>query len=554
MSKISSDILTDTDFKIEPGASLFWGAISRWFGLGVSVFLGLLVTPVIIRTLGKDLYGLWGVVASFSGFYGLFDFGLSSAAARFLGNAIGAKDIKQFNRVISTGNTLLRAASFLVVIFAAALIVPAQSLLHIPDNYTTQFRLLVILSAVSMAISMMMAIYGGALLASEDFIVLSGIRIFAAICRSVGGLVAVLAGKGVVGLVAVNVFMTVLEQSITYLRFRKRFPQVESSFSKFDIATARNLIGFGTVVNIVFIAELVRSKSDVMLVTRFGGLGQAGLYAVAIAVFGYFFTALVAVFSVTTPRLNKLHGTGIRAEFDAFFHRASHLTSACASLLAGLLIGLAPLLIRLWIGRGFEESSIVLQILVGGYFLDFATQPGVASIYATGRQRYFAFQSVIEATASFTCAYILGDKFGMKGVAAGIVIPIILIRSTAQPWFVARNLSISFSDYWFRTVGAAISAMLALAGGLALISDVWRGWLALSITVLAIGLAAIILWLLVLNGDDRTYSIAIMRRVLSRLHCLDEKTRYYLLFWRENGTQKSGKIVEGHTSNNGEIF
>jgi O-antigen/teichoic acid export membrane protein len=534
MNKLNYGNSLSTEFKISPGASLFWGALSRWFGLGVSVLMGLLVTPIIIRTLGKDLYGLWGVVASFSGFYGLFDFGLSSAASRFLGNAIGAKDLAQFNRVVSTGNILLRAAAFLVVIFAIALIVPAQSLLHIPDSYTTQFRLLIILSVASIAISMMMAIYGGALLASEDFIVLSGIRIVAAICRSIGGLVAVLAGKGVVGLVAVNVIMTVIEQFITFLRFQKRFPQAKSSFSGFDIATARNLIGFGTAVNIVFIAELVRSKSDVMLVTRFGGLGQAGLYAVAITVFGYFFTALAAVFSVTAPRLNKLHGMGVLAEFNTFFQRASHLTSACASLLAGFLIGLAPLLIRLWLGRGYEESATVLQILVGGYFLEFSMQPGVASIYATGRQRYYAFQGVIEAAASFTCAYILGAKFGMKGVAAGIVIPIIVIRSIAQPWFVARNLSISLNDYWFRTVGAATSAMLVLAGGLALISDIWRGWLVLSIAVLATGLAVIMLWLLVLNGDDRTYSITIMRRVLNRLSCWMKKARYYLFFGREN--------------------
>jgi O-antigen/teichoic acid export membrane protein len=520
MNKLNCDNSPSTEFKIAPATSLFWGAMSRWASLGVSVLLGLLITPLIIKTLGKDLYGLWGVVASFSGFYGLFDFGLSSAASRFFGTAIGAKDIAQFNRVASTGSTLLRAAALLVVLFALAIVVPAQSLLHIPDHYTTQFRWLVVLSATSVAISMMMAIYGGALLASEDFVTLSCIRIFAVIFRSVGGLGAVLAGKGVIGLVVVNVLMTVLEQCTIFLRFRKRFPQVKSGFYGFDTATARSLVGFGVATYVAMIAEIVRSKFDVMLVTRFGGLGQAGLYAVAITAFGYLFGAIAAVFSVTWPRLNKLHGTGIRSEFDAFFMRASHLTAACASLMAGLFIGFAPLLIRLWLGRGYEQSATVLQILVGGYFLDFATNPGIGSLYATGRQRYFATQSAVEAAASFVCAYMLGAKFGMKGVAWGIVIPIILIKLTAQPWCVSRNLSISFSNYWFRTVAAATLAMLLLAGGGALITDCLTqggGWLMPLFAVAAIAIAAVVLWRFVLDAEDRVCVIDIKRRSLSKV-------------------------------------
>ncbi len=520
MAYFNSEDQTSTEFKIPSRSNLFSAALSQWLGMGISILFGLIVTPVIIRTLGNESYGLWGLVASFVGFYGLFDFGLSLAVSRFLGNAIGAKDLRQFNQVASTGKCFLGGVSVLVIIFAIVIVGKAQSILGIPAEYSAQFRLLIILSAVSVAISLMMSIYAGALLASEDLVFLNLIRIVINVARSLGALMAVLAGKGVVGLAIVSVVTTGLEQSIIYLRCRIRLPQLKPRFFGFEMPLALKLIGFGAATFVAMIADLLRSKLDVILVTRFGGLNQAGIYAVALVVFRYFFRAISAVFNVTWPRLNKLHGAGNQAELQAFFLKASHITAACASLVAGLLIGLAPLLIRLWLGDGYDESATVARILIGGYFLDFATNPGIGSLFATGRHRYFAAQTIVEAIASFTLAFILGSRFGMNGVALGIVIPIILVKLTIQPWYVARNLSIGLGKYWFRVIGMATLTVVVLAGGLAPVeySLVWWGWwTAPLIITFALVVAGAILWQMVLDRMDRNHMVSVARRTIKRL-------------------------------------
>lgn len=503
-----------------PRVSLVWAVMSRWVSMGISILLGLFITPIIIKTLGNELYGLWGLAASFVGFYGLFDFGISSAVARFLGNAIGAKDIKQFNRVISTGKCLLTIASLLVIIFAIVIMVPAQSLLRIPEQYTTQFRLLIMLSAASMAVTISMSIYGGALLASEDFVLFSWVNIATAIARSIGGLAIVLAGKGVVGLAVINVIVSVLGQFIIFLRCKMRFPQLKASFSIFDAVMAKALLGFSAATFVVMIAAVIRSKLDVMLVTRFGGLGQAGLYAVAVTVFTYVSAAIGAVFGVTWPRLNKLQGTGNLVELQKFFRRASHITAASASLFSGLVIGLAPLLIRLWLGHGYEESATVLRILIAGYFLDFATNPGIGSLYATAHHRYFAAQTTIEGIASFTLAAILGIKFGMKGVALGIVIPITLIKLTVQPWYVTRNLSIGLQEYWFRVIAMGTLATTALSVGLSTVNygiTRWEWWAASPFFIVAMLIPVVILWQLLLDRTDRAYILSLIQQTINKV-------------------------------------
>lgn len=526
MAYFNSEKQNRAEFKMPQRVSLYYGAVSQWVVMGSAVLLGLIVTPVIIRTLGNESYGLWGLVASFVGFYGLFDFGLSQAISRFLGNAIGAKDIREFNRVASTGKCLLCTASLLVIIFALVIMKPAQSILRIPEEYASEFHLLVIFSAASIAVSMVAAIYGGALRASEDFVFLSGIQLCANFVRSLGGLWAVLAGMGVVGLAVVAMVSTILQQCVVFLRCRKRLPQMKASFLSFDTVMARSLIGFGGAAFVVIVAEIVRSKLDVMLVTRFGGLNQAGLYAVALVVFGYFFRAVIAVAGVTWPRLNTLYGKGNLVELQTFFQRASHITAVYASMLSGFLIGLAPLLIRLWVGDGYEKSSIVVQILIGGYFLDIATNPAIGSLYATAHHRYFAAQTAVEAVASFTLAFILGSKYGMNGVAIGIVIPITVVKLTIQPWYVARNLSISLREYWFRVILMATLAMCILAGGLVSLSYTvgqWNIWAGLSIVALAVIVSAVVLWRFVLDKADRASIVWRIKRISYRIISLKDR-------------------------------
>lgn len=521
----------NAEFDIPPRSDLFWGAMSQWLAMGVSILLGLIVTPVIIRTLGKECYGLWGLAAGFVGFYGLFDFGLTSAVSRFLGNAIGAKDIRQFNRVASTGKCLLGGASLLIIAIALLIMEPAQSLLRIPEVYAGQFRLLVMLSAASMAVSMTMSIYGGALLASEDFIWLSWVRIGANVIRSLGGLTVVLAGHGVVGLAVVSVVATVLQQSVIFLRCRTRLPELKARLSGFEPQMARVLIGFSAASFVVVVALLLRSKLDIVLVTRFGGLSQAGIYAVALTVVRYFLRAIEAVTRVIWPRLNRLHGAGNRAELQAFFLWASRMNAVCASLLSGLLIGLAPLLIRLWVGDGYEKSATVLRILIAGYFLDIATNSGVGSLVATARHKYYAVQSAVEAVASFALAYVLGARFGMKGVAIGIVIPIVVVKLTVQPWYVARTLSIRFRSYWFRAIGMPALATVVLAGGLAPVEyslSRWGLWTAPLIIAGALVASGAIFWLLVLDKTDRAYIISWITRTVTKLFSSRERVSVLL--------------------------
>jgi len=56
---------------------------SSWFALGVNVLVGIFLSPYILHRLGDEAFGLWVLIFSITGYYGLFDLGIRSSIVRY---------------------------------------------------------------------------------------------------------------------------------------------------------------------------------------------------------------------------------------------------------------------------------------------------------------------------------------------------------------------------------------------------------------------------------------------------------------------------------------
>ena len=59
------------------------GVIMSYLSIGISIMTGLIYTPWMILSIGKESYGLYTLAYSIIAFF-MFDFGLSGAITRFV--------------------------------------------------------------------------------------------------------------------------------------------------------------------------------------------------------------------------------------------------------------------------------------------------------------------------------------------------------------------------------------------------------------------------------------------------------------------------------------
>ena len=76
--------------------------IWNWLGVGISVFTAIFLTPVIIDKLGANGYGVWTLSFSLIESLLLFDFGLRSAAVKYVAHYYALKDEDKLTEVLHT--------------------------------------------------------------------------------------------------------------------------------------------------------------------------------------------------------------------------------------------------------------------------------------------------------------------------------------------------------------------------------------------------------------------------------------------------------------------
>src|ERR1700676_660154 len=82
--------------------ALFKNLGSSWSALGVNVLVGIFLSPYILHRLGDEAFGLWVLIFSITGYYGLFDLGIRSSIIRYVAKYSATDENDELNRLINT--------------------------------------------------------------------------------------------------------------------------------------------------------------------------------------------------------------------------------------------------------------------------------------------------------------------------------------------------------------------------------------------------------------------------------------------------------------------
>src|SRR5712692_6089543 len=75
---------------------------SSWFSLGINILVGIFLSPFILHRLGDAAFGIWVLIFSLTGYYGIFDFGIRSSIVRYVSKYTATHDIDEVSRLICT--------------------------------------------------------------------------------------------------------------------------------------------------------------------------------------------------------------------------------------------------------------------------------------------------------------------------------------------------------------------------------------------------------------------------------------------------------------------
>src|SRR5438270_4576422 len=188
---------------------------SSWCALGVNVLVGIFLSPYILHRLGDEAFGLWVLIFSITGYYGLFDLGIRSSIVRYVAKYSATNNYEELNRLVNTAMASYGTVGMLalLVTFSGAFYV--ASIFKISPSFLATARLLFLMVGTSVSLGFPLGVFGGILEGLQRFYLLNTTSLVSTICRAALIVIALGHGYGLLMIAFITVALPLLAGMIS---------------------------------------------------------------------------------------------------------------------------------------------------------------------------------------------------------------------------------------------------------------------------------------------------------------------------------------------------
>lgn len=431
------------DFWSRKKPHLAGSAVFRWAAMINGILIAFLLTPFIIKTLGNAGYGIWTIVTSILGYYGLLNLGVTSAVSRYAAVYIGNRNLESLNRVFSTSICFFLFTGSLVILlswFGAPYFAALFS-----DTPDERFVFLVRAVGIAAAINFQTAVFISILIAHEKYAVQSVFSISISILKAVALYFVLLNGHDLWGMAIVYTAVAALELFAYIVLLKVELPWISFGRGSVRYRVFRELISFGVPSFLLAVSWQIMAGSDRLVISGLIGLEEVAFFSVAALVVRYASRTVITGLGVFSSRFARMVGEG--QQFKELFQTSLFYSATISAILAGGVFLFGGRFISLWVGSEYLAALPVLWILMTGNAISVAQQPNLSLLMALNKHRLLSYITMGEMIVNVALSIYLAPIFGIVGVAIGTAVPRVFVKVILEPLLVIRVSGVAIVQY-----------------------------------------------------------------------------------------------------------
>lgn len=400
---------------------------------GASMVSGLVVTPIVLRALGDETFGVWSFIGSITIYLGVLDLGLGPSVIRFTAEARGRKAPEETNAIASVALTLYAAIGALTLVGGVALAWLVPELIDMPDDLVWDARLATCLVAGALAARFPLGMFYNMLGGHQRLDVQNLGNFVATVLYAVLVAILVPRGGGLVLLGAVTLGVTLLRLGLPLFWLRSEFPHLRLRRSYVTRGRLRELTSVSWSNFLVQVANKVVFSTDIVVVGIVLGAREAAIYAIASRLFQLAFGLASVLTSLLYPAFAEYEGAGQDERQRRLLLAGLRGGAAAALVLALPLLVIPEQLLEGWLGAGYDDSAPVLALLAVVVLLHQPLWLVTQYLIARGRQRPIARLLIAGAGANVVLSIVLALTVGTWGVALATLVTDAAVLVLAVP-------------------------------------------------------------------------------------------------------------------------
>lgn len=462
---------------------------SSWSALAVNVAMGIFLSPFILHRLGDTAFGVWVLIFSVTGYYGLFDLGIRSSIVRYVSKYTATGDREKLAQFINTALFTYTVVGVVSMVLTALLSSSVQHVFKVPPEMHSQTRLLLLMVGASVSLGFPLGVFGGMLEGLQRFYILNWTSIGATLIRA--SLIVYFLSRGY-GLLTVALITISLPMVSSILRgiIVFRLCPVPLGLKHVDRASFRQMANYGGTTFLVMVAARLRFRTDELVLGTMMSTVAVTWFNIGARIVDYAQEFVTSLSQVFVPMASQSEALGNLDRVRKIYVAGNR---ACAFLIlpiAATLIILGKHIIRIWMGARYVPHSypvLVVMIIPFALFLSQAASGRV--LFGLGKHQILAKITVIEGIANLILSIALVPKLGIVGDALGTAIPLSFTCLVFLPRHLKKQIGVPVRSFLREAYTLPILLTLPLVGVLWLANRFLypRNLIQLALEILAVG-------------------------------------------------------------------
>lgn len=368
----------------------------------------------LLRALGADQVGLWAVVFSIAAIGRGADLGLSRGLIRYL--PLQTDDPRRSPDLVDSavvGTLVLLAPLCLVSAAALWFVMPLTIHSSLRDAQALVPWALVLLAAMTMG-----QVYLNALTAVFRTDQRSYVNIAATLVM-LSATVSLVPAYGLRGVAWAQTIQHVVSIAVSALHLKRSLPGFRLVPRGAGRKDMRLLFTYGLKLHAAGLAMLLFEPATRIIMARVGTLDAVAYYDMASRLLQQARNLIVVANQVMSPYFARLSALS-RVELLAAYRSALSMTLFFSLPTMAVLVGSAPLIAILWIGKSNDLFVVFVAILSVGWTVNILSAPSYFLATAAGFLSPVIVSHLLISAGSSVLAYVFGLVAGERGVVFGV--------------------------------------------------------------------------------------------------------------------------------------
>ncbi len=425
---------------------------SNWLGFIVTAIVAFFLSPFIVRHLGDSGYGIWTLTMSLTGYLGLLDLGVRGAVTRYVAKFHAQAADEDASRVVSSGLTIFLAAGAIAILVAVGIALLAVGHLKIPDSYRVVARVVLILTGLNIAVSLISGVFGGVVAALQRFDLQNALEIGNAVSRTTAIVFVLSYGGGLISFAVIQLAFAILLGAANVVLAFHLYPQLRIHFSAGDKENLKLIFSFSFYSFFLRISSYLVFYTDSVVIGTFLPVSMVTFFAIAGNLMNYSRELLSGISTASGPLATVLETSGEEEELRRVLLKGSRFASMVFFPIGICFLIRGSSFIGLWMGPSYASlSGKVLMILAVALFFASGNQVTTNMTISIGRHKGMVPAFLFEGLWNLGLSMVLVRFYGIVGVALGTTLPNLATQLLFWPWYIHRVYKIHPLTYVFST-------------------------------------------------------------------------------------------------------